>query len=92
VARPSEREHRDALRRTVLTGVPATDIHVTHRFFVGVSTSESAGFVDALRAEAAEFGDVEMLDLEEGGPNMGTKRWMMLNWVSSGARVYQESC
>jgi hypothetical protein len=64
------------------------DVHVAYRFFVSVPASESAGIVEALCAEAAESGDVEMLDLEEGGPNMGTKRWMMLNWVSSRARVH----
>jgi plasmid stability protein len=90
ISRPGEREHRDAMRRTVLAGVPQADVHFTYRFFVGVPAhperfhelaEQPEGVEDSLRVEAAEHGDIELLDLGEGRLYMGTKRWMMLKWV-----------
>jgi hypothetical protein len=91
ISRPGEREHRDAMRRAVLAGLPQEDVHLVYKFFVGVPAhpehfhdlAEQPNGVEAsIRAEAAEHDDMELLDLGEGRLYMSTKRFMMLQWVS----------
>jgi hypothetical protein len=64
------------------------------KFFVGVPThlqryhdllDRPEGVEDLVRAEAAEHGDMELLDIGEGRLYMSTKRLTMLQWVSNPA-------
>jgi hypothetical protein len=94
ISRPGEREHRNAMRQAILAGVPQEDVHLMFKFFVGVPThpehyhdlaEQPEGVEDSVRAEAAEHGDIELLDIGEGRLYMSTKRLMMLQWVSNPA-------
>jgi hypothetical protein len=88
ITHPAEYSRRAAIRRYVLAGVPASEVVLEHKFFVGRTTvrwwqlwKPSAAATDAaVDREIEKEGDVVRLDIPDNKHGLGTKRWEALQW------------
>jgi hypothetical protein len=93
ISHPAEFEKRMAMRLNIVQGVPHTDVDLTYVFMIGIPERPqdwpeakplSPEVVEAVQEEARRWNDLHFLNIGEGRRYMGEKRWMMLQWASSG--------
>jgi hypothetical protein len=88
MSHPAERTRRAAIRETVLADVPPADVVFEHKFFTGRVPGQrthgwSSELVDnAVDEEQSAYGDVAVLDLDDGPSALGIKRHAALLWVT----------
>jgi hypothetical protein len=89
ISHPKEVERRATIRKSVLAGIPKSEVDLTYKFFVGTASApddmedggEEARMDAAVREEQKEHGDLVVLDMQENLARMGEKRWRMFHWV-----------
>lgn len=85
IARVDAFERRQALREAMLSGVPAQDVKLDYRFFVGQPKEKGAKRLRIkleLAKEQREYGDVIVLDQEDITERISEKRFHAIQWVS----------
>jgi hypothetical protein len=86
VTHPLEAERRDAIRTNVLSGVPLDEVVFEHSFFVGLTGDAK---VDGeMRAEAIEYGDIEILDIPDSKNHLSRKRFAAFLWGANATTDY----
>lgn len=78
-------DRRNALRQSLLRGIPESDVKVEYKFVVGHERYPWVGkpysWVDQwVRDEQTKFGDVLILNMEENMKRMTEKRYRAMQW------------
>lgn len=86
IARVDGFERREAIREAVLDGVPASDVSLEYKFFVGRARGNSLEAERTMRKlehENSVHGDIVIMrDIEDVPERISEKRYNALKWVS----------